>query len=215
MAKAPFVTQRGGVGGVVYQGGKFGPIARERVVPTNPQTIRQQNQRNILGTTATEWRGLTDAQRLAWRAFGAMLGTGLSAFNVYTKVNATRLTCDQAKIEDPPALPPAFGIMLQESLVADASAQTVVLHNVEDTVAPDKFMIFAATPQSPGQEAKPSFRFIKAVDGFTDAADIDISEDYIKKFGEIQEGQRIQTRIAPIKDGIRGVPLTSTTIVVA
>ncbi len=215
MAKSPFNTNRGSVGGTVTQGGRFGPIQRERVKPINPQTERQQTQRNIFATVASEWRGLTELQRNGWDALAAQVGGNLTGSQLYTRVNSTRVTCGQAKLEDAPALP-AFGILTIGALVADNSAQTVILNNVAVTVVPDKFMVFAAAPVSAGiRNRNAAFRLIKTINGAAGPANIDMSAEYLAKFGAIAEGQRIAVLIKQIKDGFAGVPFKAETLVVA
>src|ERR1051326_4496856 len=110
MAVSPFTTQRGAVGSVVYQNGRFGPIARERVRPVNPRTSHQQTQKNILATVASQWRGITAAQRNSFRALADRLPEILWGFNAFTKGTAPRVTGEKAVVTDAPQ-PPSFGIL--------------------------------------------------------------------------------------------------------
>lgn len=212
MALNPYSTQRGAVGGVVHQNGRFGPITRLRVTPINPNTEAQQNQRNILGTVAAQWRALTIEQMLAWNAMAVILGS-LTGFNLYTKVNATRITCGQAVVTDPPAQP-AFGVLTCAELTA--SPDEIVAVDVADTLAPDKFMVYATPSYSPGKTSVDSqYRLVSVVAGHDVAADIDISADYIAKFGAPTVGKRVSVKIIPVKNGFHGVAITRVGNVVA
>jgi len=57
---------RGIVGGNVFSRNKGGGYVRTFVKPNNPQTPLQQIQRSILGSIATEWRTLSEEQRITW-----------------------------------------------------------------------------------------------------------------------------------------------------
>jgi len=205
MARSPFNTNRGSVGGVVTQGGRFGPIQRERVTPVNPQTLFQQNQRAILAAVASEWRGLDPGQRAAWKALAAQMPGNITGFQAYVKINATRVTCGQAKLEDAPVIP-AFGIMTCSGLTS--AGGVVTLNDVADTVAPDKFMIEATPQSSQGIENRNAgFRLITVVAGAAGPADIDISAAYAARFGDLVADEEIAVRISAVKDGFKGVPL--------
>lgn len=211
MARVLFGTPiKGSVGSTVTQGGRSGAVQRLRVIPTNPQTVSQQTQRMILGTCASEWRGLSNDQRAAWEALAAQIDPNLTGFNIYVRVNATRLTCSQAKVEDAP-LPVAFGVLSVEGLTSVAGV--VKLLQVSDTVAPDKFMIEATAQSSQGISNRNSkFRLITVVDGAAGPADIDISAAYVAKFGALTADAAIQVRITPQTTGFKGVALKFTAI---
>jgi hypothetical protein len=205
MAKVLTYQTHGSVGPVTTQSGRFGTIQRARVTPINPKSLAQQNQRSILGAVASEWRGLTEAQRLAWRALANQVSGNLTGFMMYVKLNSVLVTCGVAKDEDPPLIP-AFGIISCTGLTSVAGVLKLVA--VVDTVMPDKFMIEAAPQVSAGIENVSSkFRLIKVVAGHTASADIDISTAYVAKFGELIAGQKVTARITPMKDGFKGIPL--------
>ncbi|HEV2207697.1 MAG TPA: hypothetical protein VG167_02925 [Verrucomicrobiae bacterium] len=215
MARTLTDQRHGAIGPVVYQGGRYGTVARARVTPINPRTINQQNARSILATVASEWRGLTDAVREAWKALGAQMPGKIGGFQAYVRINATLVTCGLAKKEEPPLIP-ALGIITCDGLSAD-DTPLVTLKGVVDTVAPDKFLVEAVRPVSPGiNNVNAHFRLIDVVAGHAaPAVDLDLTEAYTGRFGAPVLGQRISVRITPMKDGFKGIPLGYSAIVAA
>jgi hypothetical protein len=169
--KLPFGgAGKGSVGNIVTQGGRFGDVQRQRVIPVNPQTARQMTQRSILAAVASEWRGLTQTVRNGWTSLANSVGGSLTGFNMYVKLNATRITCGQAVLAAAPANP-AFGILTLGALTADVSAQTNIIAACQTTVAADKYMVYATDPVPPGIESFGTrFRLI----GIKDTADVPV-----------------------------------------
>ncbi len=62
---------RGTLGGITFSANASGPYARAWARPPNPRTIAQNDVRTVLSQVATEWRGITDAQRTAWNTWAA------------------------------------------------------------------------------------------------------------------------------------------------
>jgi hypothetical protein len=215
MARTLTDQRHGSVGPVVYQGGRYGTIARARVTPINPRTINQQNARSILAAVASEWRGLTDAVREAWKALAFQMPGKLTGFQAYVQLNATLVTCGLPKKEEPPVMP-AFGIISCEQLSVD-DTPLVTLKGVTDTLAPDKFIIEAARPVSQGiSNVNTNFRALDIIAGHAaPAADLDLTEPYTARFGTPKLGQRVSVRITPMKDGFKGIPLAYSAIVAA
>jgi hypothetical protein len=86
----------GSVGGVVAAHNKGGQYLRNRSIPTNPRTDRQQSVRAAFSAAAESWSGLTVAQREAWEGYAVgtpvvnRLGESitLSGFNMYVRAYA-------------------------------------------------------------------------------------------------------------------------------
>lgn len=102
----------GKIGGTVYARNKGGSYSRTWVVPTNPQTTRQNNQRNLLATKSAAWRGLSDGERDAWASWAGdnpildRVGNSivLSGAQAYNKININRTNAgDAATQADTPA----------------------------------------------------------------------------------------------------------------
>jgi hypothetical protein len=103
----------GSVGGVVAGHNKGGQYLRNRSIPVNPNSTRQQAQRNGFGAAAISWRSLTAGQRAAWESYASLtpvinrLGESItvSGFNMYQRTNAFLLGVGLAAITAAPPTP--------------------------------------------------------------------------------------------------------------
>lgn len=81
---------RGKLGGVlVFAGWKGIDVAREYVIPSNPQTAAQVTQRSYMTEAVDEWHttgaaALEGADKSAWDRFAGVLGP-MSGFNAFTR----------------------------------------------------------------------------------------------------------------------------------
>lgn len=86
----------GSVGGVTAARNAGGQYLRNRTVPVNPNTNRQQVVRQAFSAAAAEWKALTEAQREAWVSYADQtpvlnrLGETitLSGFGMFVRTNA-------------------------------------------------------------------------------------------------------------------------------
>jgi hypothetical protein len=211
------ITQpkRGTVGASVFLQSRYGVMERQRVIPLNPKTLAQQNQRSVLAAVASEWRGLTDPVRANWEALAKAMPGKLTGFLAYVEINATLVKCGMPKLEVAP-LRPAFGIPSCTGLVVD-DTPGVKLTQVSDTVAPDKFIIEATAPVAPGiRNVNSRFRRLTVVAGHAGpAVDLDLTAAYSAQFGAPVAGQRVVVRLTPMKDGFKGIPLEFNALVAA
>jgi len=60
-------------GSTVASHNRYGPYFRNRVIPTNPNTVSQQNARNSLRAAAQAWKALTLAQQTAWNTAASLI----------------------------------------------------------------------------------------------------------------------------------------------
>lgn len=60
------VGLRGKIGGTIFQGGRYGFIARQNFYPFNPSSEKQKIARGRLGGISKEWKDLTSVQRATW-----------------------------------------------------------------------------------------------------------------------------------------------------
>jgi len=102
----------GKIGGTVYSRNKGGSYFRNWVYPNNPQTSKQQTQRNLLAAKSAAWRLLTTGERDAWDTWADenpildRLGNSikLSGAQAYNKINMNRTNAgDGATQADTPA----------------------------------------------------------------------------------------------------------------
>lgn len=114
----------GSINGMTFAHNRGGAYARNRSLPSNPGTDRQDQVRTAMASISKAWGAVLDeSQREAWRIFGSQqqvqnrIGdtitlSGIAAFN---RMNLFRMsTLGQAMVEDPPVAmgsqdpPPTF-----------------------------------------------------------------------------------------------------------
>ena len=74
----------GQAGNSVASRNRNGAYIRIRVTPVNPRSSLQSAVRSSFAGFATNWKGLTDAQRLSWKSLGAVMTRTDSLGAVYT-----------------------------------------------------------------------------------------------------------------------------------
>lgn len=228
MAKIQFTAfladARNKLNGNVFSKNRYGSYVRNKVTPVNPRTSYQQNQRQMLGNLSASWRGLTEAQRAAWRTatqnfpqkdiFGQ---TKFLAGNVlFIALNKNLLNAGQTTIDDPPA-PVAIPELTVSNLAASAGAGTITFDVTPSTVPAGFALAVKATPNvGPGKMfVKNLLRFI-GIETAT-AGSVDIATDWTDRFGSLVEGQRVTVQGYLISEstGQAGVPSETTAIVAA
>lgn len=141
---------------------RFGSYMRNRVMPVNPRTDAQTAQRTVIQETSQEWRALTQAQRDAWTALGALivrndsLGQSytLTGLQAYTSINRTRTTFGVARVSDPPTFvaPVALATLAVASLTSAALSLTFTPTPIG---ASNKLLFEASAPISAGRNFIP------------------------------------------------------------
>jgi len=120
----------GSIAGNTFARNRFGNYIRARTKPTNPNTARQQEVRNIMAELTSRWSGiLTANQREAWGLYGTNVNMlnrlgetiQLTGFNHYIRSNMIPLQWSLPPIDDGPvvfeipACDPAFSITASEA----------------------------------------------------------------------------------------------------
>lgn len=106
-----FSGKTGGNNGIVGMPVKGRQIARDMVIPTNPQTTMQQAVRNYMSLASAAFQSLTAAEKAAWEAVGLLddqtdsVGGKYnpSAIQEYQKVNMYRQLDGQAITDTAPS----------------------------------------------------------------------------------------------------------------
>lgn len=106
----------GSINGITFSHNAGGAYARNRSIPSNPGTDRQDEVRTSLASLSKAWaESLTDEERNLWRVYGAgttvinRLGDQitLSGIAAFQRINLFRMSSlDQVPITTPPALHP-------------------------------------------------------------------------------------------------------------
>lgn len=217
------VAGSGKIGGHVASKNRGGAYLRTKVTPTNPQTASQSAVRNTLGSLATGWSELTEAQRLSFNdavkdfattdIFGDIKNP--SGINLYVKLNTNLTNSIQALITSAPAKVevPAIAIDSVTFDVSDAANTGVVLTNTDaDSIK----VIVSATPKvTQGTSyVKNLFRVIsaQAIDG----TDVPFGTAYINKFGNLAVGDKFFVKVEIVmSNGQKGTAVTSVCIATA
>ncbi len=217
------VDARNKIGGHVASKNKYGSYFRTKVTPSNPQTSYQMLIRNRLTSISQAWKGLTAAQRTAWNAatqdfkktdiFGDL--QTLSGIALFSKLNNNLLTIGESMLTSPP-VPATVGAFTSLSLAVDGTSETVTVTFSPSIPADSKVKLFATAPQSPGKNfVKSEFRLIKVL-ASTDSSPLDVSSDYIARFGGVGEaGQKvfIAAEFVNVSTGQSGSRLIASAIV--
>jgi len=177
-------------------------------MPTQPRTPSQVNQRARVTSQSSAWRGLTDAERAAWVAFGQSfsivntLGTAihLTGSQCFVKVNTVNLINGDATVNIPP-LQPAFVAATVTGLTAVSATPLISLQGA-DPAAGTKFMIFASPQVSAGVSFQGNFRFIQTSSIFTAGA-MSLQTAYAAKFGALIVGKKVFVKIVQSQDGMQ------------
>jgi hypothetical protein len=187
------VDGRNKIGGQVASKNRAGAYMRNKVTPVNPKTSFQVTVRARLSGLASGWRGLTQAQRIAWNnavsdykktdIFGDIQNP--SGFNLYVKLNSNLINIGVAVILTTP-LPVAVSVFTTGTLAAAAGAQTLSLAVTPAVQPVSETIIVRATPaMSAGKFfVKSEFRQIGTFTAATAGA-YDLAALYIAKFGPI------------------------------
>lgn len=200
---------RGSLNGSTYSRNKGGAYIRTKVSPVQPRTPAQLAQRAIFSNNAKAWSGsLTDSQRQAWTSFAAanpltnVFGDAItiSGLAAYQQLNAVLGTIGKAPISDPPASKAVTPLAAVTELVADISTPEITLStDPQTTVAGSQYYIFATALLSPGTTpGQSAFRFIGAYVSTAAAADIDVTGNWMNKFGDMTAGKRISILVANV-----------------
>lgn len=208
MAKVLTVPTSGSIGNTTYGRNRNGQYIRQRSMPTQPRTVAQTTQRARLGDAAAAWRGLTDAQRAGWVAFGNSftvnnsLGTpiNLTGLQCYTKVNTTNALNGDAQVSLPPALPVFLPITVT-GITVTAGTQLLEL-NGTSPASGTKFMVYASGQTSAGVSFQGDFRYLATFTAAT-SGHFDITTVYTAKFGALIIGKKVFVKVVQAQAGMQ------------
>ena len=195
----------GSIGGLTASHNKGGQYLRRRSVPTNPNTLRQQLVRSILGGLVNTWSDdLTDAERQAWRDYAQntpvtdSLGQSmtLSGLNMFVRSNSAL-----AQVVANPGLGVSLPVLEAAPVVFNTGEPVLAVTEFSavfttppgtitfggDLAGPapvgGSVVLFVAPPQTPGTRYyKGPYQLAAVVGGLTATdtdftASIDLSDD--------------------------------------
>lgn len=220
-----FGQASGSVAGVTYSRNRFGVYMRNKAVPVNPASTRQNVVRGRLGNLAQSWRALTSSQRLEWnqQAPNVVLVNSLgqsytpSGFNFYVGLNCVRVAMGSA-VATGPLAQQTQAVITAFSFTAVGATGVVTLTFAPAIVAGAFYLVRATAPQSAGTGyfARGKFKDLVYL-ASTDVSPMAITAAYAAVFGSIvagDVGKRISIRLVPISsNGFQGTATEATALV--
>jgi hypothetical protein len=192
--------------------GRYGLVARQRVIPINPRTQRQTEVRLHLAEQVRRFGELTDAQREAWHAAAANYQSRpregqsgpLTGAHLFVKVNCKLALFGLEPLDTPPP-PPVFPELAPRDLVITNVAGVIALKLVCPADPGDNTVLRASRPQSPGVGVCRDFRIIGLCPAPV-AGLADITALYTACFGPPPAGRRIFLRASTMVSGFESLP---------
>lgn len=124
----------GSVGGVVFSHNRSGAYMRNRSMPVNPQTDRQNKIRAAISQLAQQWSGsLTQAQRDAWEVYAAAITRSnalggqikLTGFNHFIRSNSVLVQSDLPAVDAGPTILTLPGADPEFACTVDEAGQEI------------------------------------------------------------------------------------------
>lgn len=199
--------QSGSLGNQTASRNRSGQYLRQRSLPVQPRTPKQVAARALLSSLAAQWRGLTDAQRLAWKNFAMSftvvnsLGQtiNLTGTQCFVKVNCVNNLLTRATVLVPPALP-AFIALTVTALTAAAGTAAMTLTGTTPA-AGTTFMLYCSGQISAGVSYCNNWKFIGACPSFTTTADILAQFEAV--FGAPVAGKKVMVKVVQEQLGMQ------------
>jgi hypothetical protein len=219
------VDGRGKIGGHVASKNRHGAYLRTKVTPVNRQSVRQTAVRSLLTSISQSWKGLTEAQRLAWNsAVADFKKTNIfgdiqhpSGFNLFQRLNNNIMTLGGAMIVNPPVVTD-LDSYTAPVLTYVVGVAALSLAFVAAAGGDSGYKIFATPPMSAGKSfVKSEYRLITQDDAIG-VTPINILATYTAVFGGVGNvGDKIFVKIVPVGkvSGVEGLPVACSKISVA
>lgn len=220
-----FGQASGSVAGSTYSRNRYGTYIRNKAVPTNPMTTRQQAIRAAFGNLSQQWRGLTSAQRAEYRTqaatitFTDSLGQSYSpsGFGLFMSVNQVRIALGLTVATTPPAQQ-TQAVITALSATAVGSTGVVTVTFAPAIAASSYYELAATAPMSAGKNYfSASWYKVLGYLQSTDTSPYTATTAYAAVFGgltSLDSGKKISFRLTPISsNGYRGTPIQATAII--
>lgn len=234
MAKIKFgagiADARGSIDSMTFSRSRYGAYIRKKVTPVNVASAFQTAARSIFGNASSAFRSLGKDVIEAWNLiapeyqrsniFGDNLP--LSGATLFTKLK-TQLA-NVGIITDPtPIAPVTVPAVTFDGVVADKSANTLVIEKLAATGAGQVIAVYATAPFSAGRTfiARNQYRLIDVKPVSQAAGDLDVSTGYQEYFGSAISAAPVGAKVGVmckyvnVANGQPGPELRFTTEVVA
>lgn len=195
---------KGTVGGNVFAANKGGNYVRRYKKPTNANTAKQQAVRELFGTMAGLWRGLTDIQRTSWIE-GAVnfpyqdtLGETrvYSGQQLFNKLNNNLIQIQQSTLETCPTPQsfPEVAIQGVNNVTAGNLLEITINFDGTNAVPANFFCIVNATTSVSAGVSSPQKALFKKIKVFEDGdgtGGVELSTQYNDNFGALITGDTV------------------------
>jgi plasmid stabilization system protein ParE len=181
---------------------------RRHVVPRNPRTAAQRRAREILSAVSKAWSELlTERERRAWMVAGRKVSSHprlgqsgpLTGEMYFAGINSARLAIGRALLREPPERIVFSRNPVAELTISQVQGRLKLELRVSGPVTED-IMVLGAAPCSAGRRKcrKPAYLGLlpAPVGGMSD-----ITEMYVRRYGEPKAGERVFIRTRQQRDG--------------
>jgi hypothetical protein len=206
------IPKSGKRGKIVAFKSRFGQIEREHTRPSKPPTAAQRQAQTDFGAASLGWNDLTDEQRDAWRAYGKKVRSHprggqsgpLTGQNLFTAINR-----NQSLLGLPPFVyPPERPVFAPNPVVALSITQNrgrVALKLTVSRAPAGHILLYASRPYNAGRQYCDKFIYLGPLPAPA-GGENDITEQYVKKFGDPPPGSRVFIRMWQQVNGWRDPP---------
>ena len=185
----------------------FGQAERQLAIPRNPRAQAQQRVRVTLGSIASRWRGLTDAQRGAWTALASgthskpRLGQSgrLTGCQLFIKINCTLAAAGMEQVVEPPERA-IFATNPVGALTITNNAGVIALKVAVPRAPAHYVMVLGTAPCSAGIARPRRFTLLGALPDRA-AGMSDVTGLYVAKYGVPPVGARVFIRTRQTANG--------------
>lgn len=215
----------GSVGGTTFSRNRAGQYTRRRAVPTNPDSVAQQNVRSILADQSRGWADRTDAERNSWEAWATqnpitdVLGQSitLSGHMAYIKLNS-RLSFDgQPLLTVPPIINAPAGLLTMSFTATITGSLFDISFTTDPQPAQTRLWVTAAVVNSAGITYVRNLRRFIGTSSTAPASPFDYQADIEAVFGTLLEGQTVHMLVSTFGTvtGLLSTPLGAKQVVLA
>lgn len=196
----------GKLAGSVFQDSYLGMQIRTRVSPRNPQSYYQQLRRGEFGYLSAGWRFLSPSDRLTWVTAAGSVPAGKRLY-IASNVNLSLVNENPIDSYTPDTTPPAMPMEIVDWILSSffiAASDSLTTVPTGHTL-----LIFATSEKDPPKNFINPSNYSPIVNfpaGSDMSAPVDISADWISRFGQFTAEQRIciKSVLINVSNGDRG-----------
>lgn len=215
----------GSVGGQTFSHNRYGAYVRTRAIPTNPNTVPQQNARSRLATFSAAWQGLTSAQRLAWKSWANnnpivnSLGAQqeLTGQVAYVGLNCRLAQASEPAIDLPPVVPAPVGLVTLTATWDIGVGAFACTFTATPLGANERMWCQAAVVNSSGINYVKNLLRVVSIETAATASPLDLQTSIEAVFGTLSVDQDVHIWLAVLDDetGLLSTPLSVSGTVVS